>query len=124
MRRRADIEWHVKLKELYPGLKVKGRETIEGKDAWVLEVKQDNWTFDLCFDVVTGLMVRFDTDTGEPEGRSQVLIWDYRPIGDVRFSYAASMSTTKVVWRRRLTDVKFNVPIDDGLFLKEPSANK
>ena len=80
VRRRADILWHVKLKELYPGLKLNGRESIEGKDAWVLEVSEDKWTFDLSFDVDSGLMVRFDTDTGESSGASKVLISDYRPV--------------------------------------------
>jgi hypothetical protein len=120
MRRRADIQWHVKLKELYPGLKLKGRETIAGKDAWVLEVTQDNWTFGLCFDVATGLMVRFDTDTGGQNGASRVFIGDYRPVANMQFSYAATMSTTKVVWTRQLSEVKFNVPVDSALFLKAP----
>jgi hypothetical protein len=118
MRRRADIQWHVKLKEPYPGLKLKGRESIEGKEAWVLEVTQDQWTFDLCFDIDTGLMVRFDTDTGEPDGVSKVFIRDYRPVGNVQFSFAATMITTKVVWSRKLTEVKFNAPVDDALFLR------
>jgi hypothetical protein len=118
MRRRADIQWHVKLKELYPGLKLKGRENIEGKDAWVLEVTQDHWTFGMCFDVATGLMVRFDTDTGEENGRSKVFIGDYRPVANMQFSYAATMSTTKVVWTRKLSEVRFNVPVDDALYLK------
>jgi hypothetical protein len=118
VRRRADILWHVKLKKLYPGLKLKGRETIEGQDAWVLEVMQDGWTFDMCFDIGTGLMVRFDTDTGEPNGASKVLISDYRPVGHLQFSFGAAMITNEVVWRRKLTDVKFNVPIDDELFRK------
>jgi hypothetical protein len=118
VRRRADILWHVKLKELYPGLKLKGRESIEGKDAWVLEVSEGKWTFDLCFDVDSGLMIRFDTDTGEPNGASKVLISDYRSVDHVQVSFAAEMTTNKIVWRRKLTDVKFNVPIDDELFRK------
>jgi len=100
------------------GLKLKGRQSIEGKDAWVLEVLEDKWTFDLCFDVESGLMVRFDTDTGEPNGVSKVLISDYRSVDHVQFSFAAEMSTNKVIWRRKLTDVKFNVPVDDVLFRK------
>jgi hypothetical protein len=118
VRRRADILWHVKLKELYPGLQLKGRENIEGKDAWVLEVTQDGWTFDMCFDVDSGLMVRFDTDTGEPNGASKILISDYRMVNDVQFSFAAQMIANKVVWRRKLTEVKLNVPVDDVLFRK------
>ena len=117
MRRRADILWHVKLKELYPSLRLKGRESIEGKDAWVLEAVE-GWIFDLCFDVESGLMVRFDTDTGEPRGTSKVLISDYRAVGDVQFSYGAAMITDKIVWRRTLTDVQFNVPVDNQLFRK------
>jgi hypothetical protein len=118
VRRRADILWHVKLKELYPGLKLKGRESIEGKDAWVLEASEGKWTFDLSFDVDSGLMVRFGTDTGELNGASKVLISDYRPVGHVQFSFAAEMTTNRIVWRRKLTDVKFNVPVDDELFRK------
>jgi len=118
VRRRADILWHVKLKELYPGLKLKGRQNIEGKDAWVLEVTEDKWTFDLCFDVDSGLMVRFDTDTGEPNGASKVLISDYRTVDNVQFSFAAEMIANKVIWRRKLTDVKFNEPVDDEVFRK------
>jgi hypothetical protein len=117
-RRRADIQWHVKLKELYPGLKLKGRENIEGKDAWVLEVTEDPWTFGLCFDVITGLMVRFDTDTGEKNGASSVLIEDYRPVTKLQFSYGATMSTTKVIWTRKLSEVNLNVPVSDALFQK------
>lgn len=116
MRKRSDIRWHVKLKELYPGLTVKGSESIEGREAWILQVTQDHWTFDLCFDKLTGLMVRFDTDTGEEGGASKVSIGDYRPVGKVQFSYAATLYTTKVIWRRKLTDVEFNAPVDDALF--------
>jgi hypothetical protein len=118
VRRRADILWHVKLKQLYPGLKLKERENIEGRDAWVLEVTQDGWTFDMCFDVDTGLMVRFDTNTGEPNGASKVLISDYRTVGHVHFSFGAAMITDKIVWSRKLTEVHFNVPVDDELFRK------
>jgi hypothetical protein len=57
---------------------------------------QDGWTFDMCFDVDSGLMVRFDTDTGEPNGASKVLISDYRLVNDVQFSFTAQMIANKV----------------------------
>jgi hypothetical protein len=124
MHRRADIQWHVKLKELYPGLKLKGRESIDGKDAWVLEATQDQWTFDLCFDVTSGLLVRFDTDTHDQDGKgtSKVSIGDYRRAGRLQFSYAATMSMDKVIWTRKLSEVKFNAPVADELFLKASVA--
>lgn len=120
--RRADILWHVKLKELYPGIKLKGRVQIEGKDAWVLESIEDGWKFDLYFDVQSGLLVRFDTDTGEPNGTSNVQISDYRSVGNVKFSYGAALIADKVIWRRKLTEVQFNVPIDDALFQRSKGA--
>src|SRR5258708_235780 len=123
MRRRADIQWHVRLKELYPTLKVKGRERIEGRDAWELEATQDHWTFGLCFDVASGLLVRFDTDTGEQDGNSKVFIGDYRPVDNIKFSFAARMSSLKPVWIRKLSEVRINVPVDDALFLKASVAN-
>ncbi len=125
--RRSDIHWNLKLKQFYPGMKVIGREKVDGKDAWMLEATVDTWTYRLYFDTATGLLVRFDTDTYTPGGNSSVLIGDYRPVGKVHFSFAASMTNSNGGWSRQLSDVKFNVPIDDSVFAKpvnttEPSG--
>jgi len=120
--RRSDIHWNLKLKEFYPGLKVIGREKVDGKDAWALEATVDSWTYRVYFDTETGLMVRFDTDTHEPDGTSSVLIGDYKKVGNVQFSFAASMTSPKGGWSRQLSDVKFNVPIDDAIFVRPAST--
>ncbi|HEV2115952.1 MAG TPA: hypothetical protein VGR48_08000 [Terriglobales bacterium] len=119
--RRSDIHWNLKLKEFYPGLKVIGREKVNGKDAWALESTVDGWTYRLYFDTETGLLVRFDTDTHKAEGNSSVLIGDYRQVGNVRFSFTASMTSSTGGWSRQLNEVKFNVPIDDSVFAKPVS---
>lgn len=119
--RRSDIHWNLKLKEFYPGLKVIGREKVNGKDAWALESTVEGWTYRLYFDTESGLLVRFDTDTHKPEGISSVLIGDYRQVGKVRFSFAASMTSSTGGWSRQLNEVKFNVPIEDSVFAKPPS---
>ncbi len=123
--RRSDIHWNLKLKEFYPGLKVLGREKVDGKDAWALESTVDGWTYRLYFDTESGLLVRFDTDTHKPEGNSSVLIGDYRQVGNVRFSFAASMTSSTGGWSRQLNEVKFNVTIDDSVFAKplSPAAS-
>jgi|SRR5215469_9350926 len=122
IRRRADIHWNLKLKEFYPGLKVTGRENVNGKDAWVLEATVDGWAYRLYFDSATGLLVRFDTDTHKPSGNTSVLIGDYRDVGKVRFAFAASMTSPNGGWSRQLDDVKFNVPIDDSVFARPSST--
>lgn len=122
IRRRSDIHWNLKLKEFYPGLKVTGREKVDGKDAWALEATVDTWTFRLYFDSATGLLVRFDTDTHQPTGNSSVLIGDYREVGKMRFAYAASMQSSQGGWSRQLDKVNFNVPIDDSVFARPSGA--
>lgn len=118
IRRRADIHWNLKLKEFYPALKVTARENVNGKDAWVLEATVDAWTHRFYFDSVTGLLIRFDTDTHKPAGNSSVLIGDYRDVDKVRFAFAASMTSPNGGWIRKLDEVKFNVPIDDSVFAR------
>jgi hypothetical protein len=119
--RRSDIHWNLKLREFYPGLKIVGREKVNDQDAWVLESSVDGWTYRFYFDLGTGLLVRFDTNTHAPDGKSTVLIGDYRRVGDVRFSFAATMTNSKGGWSRQLTAVQFNTPIDDSVFA-EPAG--
>ena len=120
LRRRADIHWSLKLAEYYPGLKVLNREPNGGKDAWKLEATVEGWTYDFWFDADSGLLVRFDTDRHTPDGPSSVAISDYRRVGDVLVAFEASRSGAPVAWNRKLTDVKFNEPIDDAVFSKSP----
>jgi len=118
--RRADIHWHLKLHELYPGLAVKGREKIGGKEAWKLEATVEGWDYSFYFDRDSGLLVRFDTDR-HSGGPLKVLMSDYRPVNGVLFAYSTSMSGEGAGWNRTLTQVRLNVSIDDSIFAK-PAA--
>lgn len=121
IRHRADIHWNLKLREYYPGLALNGRETVDGRDAWVLESTVDGWTYRFFFDAGTGLLIRFDTDTHGPGGSSTILVGDYRQVGPIKFSFAASMTSARGGWSRQLTEVKLNEPIDGSVFAKTPS---
>lgn len=116
MRHRADIHWNLKLREFYPDLKLIGRESVGGRDAWVLESTVAGWTYRLFFDTGTGLLIRFDTDTHGPAGNSTVLVGDYRQVGPIKFSFAASMTSARGSWSRQLSEVKLNEPIDGSVF--------
>jgi hypothetical protein len=115
---RGDIHWDLKLRDYYPDLAVIGRKNVDGRDAWELESTVDGWTYRFFFDTGTGLLIRFDTDTHEPGGDSSVLVGDYRQVGPIRFSFAASMKTAKGGWSRQLSEVKLNGPIDRSVFAK------
>ena len=118
IQRRANIHWDLKLREFYPNIEVKGREVISGEDAWKLEATLDNSTYDFFFSVKTGLLTRFDTDQHVANGTSSVSISDYRPVDKVLFAFGAAQTAGPVKWRRKLTEVKFNEPIDETVFLK------
>lgn len=120
--RRADIHWHMKLHELYPDLKVKGLEKINGKEAWKLVTSLQSWDYALYFDAQSGLLVRFDTDRHTKDGLSSVFLSDYRPVGDSLFSYSTMMSGPGAGWTRTLATVKFNIAIDPTVFLKPNNA--
>lgn len=118
IKRRSDIHWNLRLREFYPNIEVKGREPVDGKDAWKLEATVEAATYDFFFDVRTGLLTRFDTDQHVPNGTSSVSISDYRRLGKVLFAFGAAQTEGPVKWKRALTEVKFNAPIDDSIFAK------
>lgn len=122
MQRRANIHWELKLREFYPDIQVKSREAVNGEDAWKLEASLGKSTYDFFFSVKTGLLIRFDTDQHVPNGTSSVSISDYRRVGKVLFAFGAAQTAGPVKWNRTLSEVKFNVPIDDSLFAKPAKA--
>jgi hypothetical protein len=123
IRRRANIHWDLRLHEFYPNLRVTGRETVDGQGAWKLEASLDNYIFDFFFSVKTGLLIRFDTDPHVPNGTTSVSIGDYRPVGKVLFAFGAAQTGGTVKWTRKLTEVKFNQPIDNLVFARPQKKN-
>jgi len=116
IRRRADLHWNLKLAEFYPGLEVRGRAKVDGRDAWKLEATVDNWLYDFYFDVRSGLLVRLDTD--RLHGTSSVTIGDYRRVGRVLFAFSSAEANAPLAWSQTLTGVTFNCPVNDQVFAK------
>lgn len=118
IRRRADLHWNLKLQEYYPGLKVVRQEKLNDKNAWKLEAAVENWTYDFWFDSDSGLLARFDTDRHTGQGATSVTIGDYRRLQDVQFAFSAEQAGGPLHWKRKLDEVKFNVPVDAAVFTK------
>jgi len=97
---------------------VKDREAVNREDSWKLEASLEDSTFDFFFSVKTGLLIRFDTDQHVPNGTSSVSISDYRRVDKVLFAFGAAQTAGPVKWSRKLTEVKFNAPIDNTVFSK------
>jgi hypothetical protein len=124
MKRGADFYGDINLKDLYPKMTLKGKESVDGHDAYVIEAtskdgKPETW----YFDVDSGLKVRNQSQAEGPNGTVDVdtRLGDYREVDGVKSPFLIHQSFGDFAFTIKLTDVKQNVPIDDAKFEK-PAA--
>jgi len=125
LRRSATFDRALRMKDIYPGLTLKDRETLGGKDVWVLETTLDPWTYRMYFDVNSGLIVRFEMEQPlDSGGKSTVVLVpdDYRPVAGVLVPFTLSESGPAANWVEKFTEFTPNVPIDDALFARPQRA--
>jgi len=98
----------LRLKDYFPDLKLKGRESLEGREVYVVEPTElDKTYFALYFDVETGLLIRLG------------YYWelqDYREVDGVKLPFRISMTRKGGASTYVFDEVKHNAPIDDALF--------
>jgi outer membrane lipoprotein-sorting protein len=121
MKRGADFYRDIKLKELYPKRTLKGKESVNGKDAYVVELTPtegsgETWSFDAD----TGLAVRVQSQMEGDNGLVEVDIslGDYREVDGVKYPYLIHQSFGQLAFTIKFTDVQQNVAIDDAKFDK------
>ncbi len=111
----------IKVTEAPERMKVIGKEVIGGREAYVIATRIDP-TSDkkLFFDMETGLLLRQITTTETilaplPE---QVDFEDYRDVAGVKLPFTIRTSGVAVfdTARRRFTEIKLNVTVEDGVF--------
>ncbi|MGA2181445.1 MAG: hypothetical protein ABSH47_00315 [Bryobacteraceae bacterium] len=125
LRRTAVFDRALRMKDVYPGLTLKDRETLDGKDVYVLETALDPWTYRIYFDVNSGLITRFEMEQPlDSGGKSTVVLApdDYRPVAGVLVPFTLSESSPSVSWVERFTEITPNAPIDDAMFARPPQA--
>jgi zinc protease len=121
MKRHADFHWSIKLKELYPKMTVKGKESVGGRDAYVVEATPAEGPAEtMYFDADTGLLVRLTGEADTPNGPVTIdmTFEDYRDVDGVKVPFTIHESFGDFGFVIKLTDVKQNVPIDDAKFDK------
>ncbi|HTP89925.1 MAG TPA: hypothetical protein VMJ34_23425 [Bryobacteraceae bacterium] len=125
LRRTAVLDRALHMKDVYPGLAVKEKTTLDSKEAWVLETTLDPWTYRMFFDVASGLMIRFEMEQPlDSGGKSTVVLVpdDYRPVAGVMVPYSVSESSASVSWVERFTEITPNLMIDPSIFDRPPQA--
>jgi hypothetical protein len=129
LKRDADFYRDLHFKTTYPNLTVKGKETIEGAEAIVLEAKQSGEAFErFGFDAKTGLLVRQESQFDMPEGRFKMLVLfsDFRAVDGVKYPHVMRFNMTipgqpAAEFTVKVKEIKHNEAIGDAKFAK-PSA--
>lgn len=124
LKRAADFYGNINLRELFPVMTVKGKESVNGREAYVIAAKsKDGRPETWYFDADSGLKVRNVSQTDGPNGPVEVdtTIGDYREVDGVKVPFMIHQSMGDISYTIKFTDVKQNVPIDDAKFEK-PAA--
>jgi len=124
MKRDADFYMAIKLRELYPKMTVKGRESVNGHDAYVVEATSpDGAAETMYFDADSGLLVRTVRETEGPNGKAtlDVTLDDYRAVDGIKLPFVMHFTLGEFAFVIKLSEVKHNLPIDDAKFDKPAS---
>jgi photosynthetic reaction center cytochrome c subunit len=120
----ADLHFPDHLKGLLSKTEVKGKETIDGHDAYFVEGEREGKpSLKLYFDETSGLLVRLIRYGDTPLGLlpTQLDYADYRDVDGVKIPFRWTLARPGGRFTIQLTDVKQNIPIDDAKFAKPPA---
>jgi hypothetical protein len=120
-RRGAIFPREINLKLQYPTMTVTGREAVGTRDAFVVTgTPADSPPVRLFFDVESGLLVRQIVTRQSPAGPMQVDVTfdDFRVVDGVKRAYVIKQVNPQFTAVIRLSEVKYNVPLDDAMFRK------
>ena len=125
MKRQAAYNGELRIKEIYPGLEVKGSDKVNGHDAWVLETTIDDLKHRFYFDSASWLLVRTDEEVKIQDGKGAAVTYlaDYKTVDGVQVPYTMTMTSPQMNFNMKISDVKHNDPIDDAKFVK-PSGEE
>lgn len=116
-----DFYREIKLKELYPKMVVKGKEKVGNAEAYVIEATPAGGGSEkMYFDAQSGLLVREDTPYVSPDGNSTLQSYyeDYREVDGVKLPFTIRETSPDFDYVIKYTEIKHNIPIDDGKFNK------
>jgi photosynthetic reaction center cytochrome c subunit len=120
----ADLHFPDHLKGLLSKPEVKGKETIDGHDAYFVQGDREGKPpLKLYFDEKSGLLVRLIRYGDTPLGLlpTQVDYADYREVDGVKIPFRWTLARPGGRFTIQLTDVKQNIPVDDAKFAKPPA---
>ena len=122
----ATFDTDVRLKDVYPDMKVTGRAKVGDRDAYtVLAHEPGEKTVTIYFDTQTGLRIGEDSVGPDETGnviKTNVFIEDYRSAGGIQIPYRIRVVAPNLSVVIKIDDVQLNATVDDAKFAM-PSAN-
>jgi len=118
-KRDADFYLPIKLKELFPNIKVVERTKINEREVVVLTAPRGGRPKRWCFDTQSGLLMRTEIRTSDGALIRQESYDDYRSVDGVMIAFSIreiDEDGAEIV--TKITEVQHNMPIDDAKFEK------
>ena len=116
----------VRLKEIYPDMKVTGRAKLGDRDAYTVLAHEGRKTVTFYFDAQTGLRIGEDSEGPDDNGAVQKIkltFEDYQPVGAVQIPHKIRGTSPVVTFEMHIQDAQFNVPVDDAKFAMPPAGS-
>lgn len=116
----AIFDTDLRLKEVYPDMKVVGRTKIAGQEAYaVLTHEPGNKKITFYFDAKTGLRIAEDSEGPEADGKIEkttIVFEDYRAVDGIQIPFRSRLTSPSLSFVVNVQEVRHNVPMDDALF--------
>ncbi|HKD50809.1 MAG TPA: hypothetical protein VKB90_08430, partial [Candidatus Acidoferrum sp.] len=110
----------VRMKELYPDMKVTGRAKVGDRDAFTVFTREPGGrAVTLYFDAENGVRIAEDSEGPDENGKTQKIstfFEDYRTLGGVRVPYRVRGEAATFTFVIRIQEAQFNVPVENAMF--------
>jgi len=122
------FDTEVRLKEIYPDMKVTGRTKLGDRDACTVRTHEGRKTLTFYFDAQTGLRIGEDSEGPDENGTVQKIhltFEDYGPVagGSVQIPHKIRGTSPVVTFEMQFKDAQFNVTVDDAKFAMPPAGS-
>jgi hypothetical protein len=122
----ANFDSDVRLKEIYPDMKVTGRTKVGAHDAYTAVAHGPTGkTITFYFDAQSGLRIAEDTEGADESGKVQktsLTFEEYRAVEGIQIATRIGVTTPALSLVISVQEVKHNVPVDDATFAMPAGA--
>jgi hypothetical protein len=126
-RQEAIFDSDVRMKELFPDMKVIGKSKVGDRDAYValMRTRPSAKAAKYYFDAQTGLRIAEETENLAPNGqldKTMTFYEDYRTVGGVQIPFRLRFTSATVNFTITIDNARVNVAVDDAMFAMPDAA--